>query len=151
MKKILSLLVALFFLFNNIATAQEEMLATDLDTTSGVALHTDPRLDILLESHVKVKKAYADRNTKMIRSSKGYRIQIYNGNSKSEAIRRKVDFMKRYPGIPTYMTYTQPMFRVKVGNYTTRKDAYQMVNQIRSLYTAIMVVPDFIVINTFHK
>lgn len=109
--------------------------------SKGVIVHADPRLDML------VKKS---RNVKMgvIRSGKGFRVQIYAGNDRTKATNVKIDFMRRYPGIPTYMTYTQPQFRVKIGDYRTRPEAAEMYRELSQFYTPCMIVPDIIVINT---
>ena len=56
--------------------------------------------------------------------------------------------MRRFPGVRTYMTYVQPQFRVKVGDYRTREDALEMYRQASQLYNPSMIVPDIIVINT---
>ncbi|HTN47673.1 MAG TPA: SPOR domain-containing protein [Flavipsychrobacter sp.] len=156
MKKIYLFLITFFVLGTSFsATAQEKDDATEMDTTTGVSIHADPRLDILLASNVnatlQAKRNYVPKGAKVIRSSKGFRVQIYNGNDKKTAINRKVEFMRRFPAVKTYMTYTQPIFRVKVGDFTTRKEAQAFMSQISGTFSPVMVVPDYIVINTFHK
>lgn len=108
---------------------------------SNIIIHTDPRLDILVKKH---------RNTQLgvIRSGKGYRVQIYYGNDRAKAIQRKIDFMRRYPNIRTYMTYVHPQYRVKVGDFASREEAAELYRQMISLYGACMIVPDIVVINT---
>lgn len=107
--------------------------------TSGVAIYGDARLPILTK-----KRASAAT----IRSGKGYRVQIYSGNDRSEATRIKTDFMKRFPGVRTYMTYVQPQFRVKVGDYATREEAAKMYREVNHIYNPCMIVPDIVEINT---
>lgn len=109
-----------------------------MDDTTGVIVYADSRLDILT------------RRDKMspIRSGRGFRLQIYSGIDKHKAIQTKIDFMRRFPDIPTYMTYVQPQFRIKVGNFQTRADAQVLYRQITDIYAPVMIVPDIIVINT---
>lgn len=115
--------------------------------SAGVMIYADSRLEILTN---KLKTAAIARSRAgMIRSGRGYRIQIYNGNDKNKAISLKVDFIRRYPKIPTYMTYIQPQFRVKIGDFQTRADAQKMYQELSRLYSPVMIVPDIIVINTF--
>jgi hypothetical protein len=75
-------------------------------------------------------------------------VQIYNGASRAEAQARKVDFIRRFPNVRSYMSYIAPSYRVKVGDFKTRADAYKLYQQINSLYTPCMVVPDIVEINT---
>jgi hypothetical protein len=111
------------------------------EVPNGVIIHTDPRLAILEKKHHSVHLG-------VIRSGRGFRVQIYNGNDRTEATRIKIDFMRRFPGIRTYMTYVQPQFRVKVGDFRTRLEAEKMYQQVSALYNPSMIVPDIIVINT---
>ncbi len=118
--------------------------ATIQDTQQGIVMHADPRLAVLLKKH---------RNAQLgvIRSGRGYRVQIYNGNDRVMANRVKVDFLKRFPGIRAYLTYVQPQFRVKVGDFRTRAEAYELYKKVSDLYNPSMIVPDIIVINTLRN
>lgn len=106
-----------------------------------IHIFSDPRLAILVEKH---KSLMAGG----IRRMKGYRVQIYYGTDRAEAINRKVDFMRRYPRVKTYMTYTQPQYRIRVGDFATREDALELYRQAISLYGAAIIVPENVTINT---
>jgi hypothetical protein len=121
--------------------AQIKVIEEDSISGNGVVVHADPRLDILV-------KKYRNVQLGVIRSGRGFRVQIYNGNDRNKATQTKIDFMQRFPGIPTYMTYVQPQFRVKVGDYRDRGEAAEMYRQVNMLYNPCMIVPDIIVINT---
>ncbi len=119
----------------------EQLTDDDSDDTTGVVIHADPRLDIIFKKY---------RNTPIgyIYSGRGYRVQIYNGNDRVKANEIKVDFIRRFPGVRTYLTYVQPQFRVKVGDFRTRGDAAKLFEQTSAIYNACMIVPDIVVINT---
>jgi len=125
------------------AAAQEE----SVDST-GVVVHADPRLALVTAS-IKIKNTNSGGRSGVIRSGRGFRVQIYNGNDRNKATMIKVNFMRRFPQIPTYMSYIQPQFRVKVGNFRSRADAQKFLQQVTQFYSPVMVVPDIIVINTF--
>jgi hypothetical protein len=59
--------------------------------------------------------------------------------------------MRRNPGVRVYMTYALPQYKIKVGNFNTRKDADELYRQLSGMYSPCMVVPDIVEINTFHK
>jgi len=114
--------------------------------SSGVVMHTDPRLAVLIKKH---KTTLPSANTGgSIRSGRGYRVQVYNGPDRNKATKIKLDFMRRFPNIRTYLTYVSPHFRVKVGDFRTRSDAEGMYKEASGMYTPCMIVPDIIVINT---
>lgn len=106
---------------------------------TNISIHADPRLDVLLEHHEYVRK-------NATRTNRGYRVQIYYGTNRAEAINRKVDFMRSHPGIKVYMSYVQPQYRVKVGNFATRSDAADLYREMIARYGACMIVPDVVVL-----
>ena len=140
MSKVGYILIALL-MTAQVATAQIQVTEDIDEKETGVIIHADPRLAILEKKHRNIHLG-------VIRSGRGYRVQIYNGNDRTKATQIKVDFMRRFPGVRTYMTYVQPQFRVKVGDYRTREDALEMYRQASQLYNPSMIVPDIIVINT---
>lgn len=119
----------------------DDTVDAQIDAARGIVLHADPRLAVLVKKSSNIKRG-------LIRSGRGYRVQIYAGNDRAAATRIKVDFMRRYPGVRTYMTYVAPQFRVKVGDFQSRGDAQRLANQVGSIYKPTMVVPDLIVVNT---
>jgi hypothetical protein len=113
--------------------------------TSGVVMHEDPRLAMLF---VKKHESGYKGIKGSIRSARGFRVQIYNGSDRVVAQQRKVDFIRRYPNVRSYMSYYAPSFRVKVGDFRTRAEAMNFYREISGLYSPSMVVPDIIEINT---
>jgi len=147
MRLFLTILLTSLLFYNPAVKAQ-----TDIADTNGVMIHADPRLDILMAS-LKPKSGTGGTSSSgrsgVIRSGRGFRVQIYNGSDRNKATAIKVDFMRRYPNVRTYMSYIQPQFRVKVGDFRSRSEAQNFMQQLGSLYSPLIVVPDIIVINTF--
>jgi hypothetical protein len=120
----------------------EQLTDDDSDDTLGVVLHADPRINTVLKNQRNVQVGY-------IYSGKGYRVQIYCGNDRVKANEIKIDFIRHYPSIHTYLTYIQPQFRVKVGDFRTRAEAEKLFEETNTLYGASIIVPDIVVINNF--
>lgn len=74
----------------------------------------------------------------------GYRVQIYNGTSREEAMRIKAEFMRGYPGIRSYLSYVAPHYRIKVGDFRRREDAVGLFREASDTYKPCMIVPDVI-------
>lgn len=121
------------------------LLHAQVPDTSGVVLHADRRLALLF---LKKQETGFHGIRGSIHSSRGFRVQIYNGNNRLEAQQRKVDFIRRFPNVRSYMSYIAPSFRVKVGDFKTRADAYKFYQQVSGIYNPCMVVPDIVEINT---
>jgi hypothetical protein len=73
---------------------------------------------------------------------RGYRIQINFGQDRNEANKVRGDFSAKYPGIPTYMSYQQPYFKVNVGDYRTKLEAVKNLNMVRKNYPGAFVIID---------
>lgn len=75
----------------------------------------------------------------------GYRIQItaFSGNnSRNRAEGERAAFKSNFPGISVYLTYTEPYFKLRVGNYYTRLEAYKDLKRIQLTYPNAYIVPD---------
>lgn len=146
MKTLYQLLTLLCFITCGTTVSAQQETDTASAPLVGVTIHADSRLALLTATSK--TKANAGGRSGMIRSGRGFRVQIYNGNDRVKATRMKLDFMRRFPGVRTYMTYIQPQFRVKVGDFRTRGEAQKLYQQLGNLYSPVMIVPDIIVINT---
>lgn len=142
MNKLYRILFYLFLLQGANAYAQIKVADVTNDTiVHGATVHMDNRLAMVLKKH-------PTSTLGVIHSGKGYRVQIYCGNDRAKATNTKIDFMRRFPGVATYMTYLSPQFRVKIGDFRTRAEASKMYEQLSELYNPSMIVPDYIVINS---
>lgn len=75
----------------------------------------------------------------------GYRIQIMavtGANSKNQAESERSAFQNQFPEIPAYLSYMEPYFRIRVGNFYSRLDAYRTLQEILSVYPNAYIVPD---------
>ena len=78
-------------------------------------------------------------------TTKGFRVQLYSGSDREKANNLKKEFSKRFPGIPEYMVFTAPSFRLKAGDFTNRNDAAALLKKVKTLSSISMIIPDNIV------
>lgn len=93
---------------------------------------------------VRIQEDYIN-NWRKVGEINGYRIQIaaYSGvNSKSQAEYAKNSFSSLFPYTKAYLVYTEPYFKVRVGNYYTRLQAYKDLEDIKLTYPSAYIVPD---------
>lgn len=84
-------------------------------------------------------------NWKKVGELNGFRIQIaaYSGvNSRSQAEAARNAFSALFPYTRTYLIYNEPYFKVRVGNYYTRLQAFKDLETIRETYPSAYIVPD---------
>ncbi len=107
---------------------------TNNASNAPLPMNVNARVDAVLDT-------MANRN-KNIRYIQGYRIQLYVGNSRKEADEAKSFMYSRFPELNAYMTFAQPTFRLKVGDFMNKMDAERYHSQMKEMYSASMIIPD---------
>jgi hypothetical protein len=85
------------------------------------------------------------RSWKKIKKMDGFRIQItsFAGvNSKSSIERTATQFRQQFPDVPYQISYSEPNFRLKVGNYPTKLEAYKALQAIALSFPGAFVLKD---------
>ena len=81
----------------------------------------------------------------------GWRIQLAFKSTKEEIRSSRLDFIKKYPEIDTYLTYSSPYYKISVGNLREKIDALKLKDKIKRDYIEAYPVPTIIPITEFHK
>ena len=77
----------------------------------------------------------------------GYRIRLFFDNKQSarvESEELEKAFQQQFPLIPTYRSYTNPFFKLVVGDYRTKSDAIKELQKILPFYPQAIVVKESI-------
>ena len=68
----------------------------------------------------------------------GYRIQIFSGNnhaaSKTEAFQKEAAVKAAVPELTTYVRYSAPFWRLRLGDFLTYEEAYEMLLRFRKTF-----------------
>ena len=120
--------------FKSASESELESVKTSTTATSDVPLHVNKRLDAILDT-------IAMRN-KSVKFVNGFRIQIYVGNDRKSADDAKIYTYQKYPEIYPYLSYQQPIYKVKIGDFLSRMDAERYYSDIKDLYPSAMILPD---------
>lgn len=99
-----------------------------------VEWNIDPKVEALLQ-----KKADYDKSKTTI---SGYRVQVYLGNNRAEAMEFKSKFSGLQPNVSSYLIYQQPYFKLRVGDFRTRLDAYSLLKAIQKEFPSGFIVKD---------
>ncbi|GAB3177407.1 hypothetical protein GCM10027291_41110 [Telluribacter humicola] len=97
-------------------------------------LYINKRLEAVLDTMYSQNKA--------IKYINGYRIQLYVGNTRGEAEAAKSYIYQMFPDLIPYVSYSQPTYRVKAGDFMYRADAEQYLDQIRQQYPSSIILSD---------
>lgn len=70
---------------------------------------------------------------------RGFRVQIFSGSDRSDAYATQSKFQSSYKDISSYVSYDEPNYRVKVGDFRSRNDANSLMKVLRSQYSNVFV------------
>jgi hypothetical protein len=88
-----------------------------------------------------------------ITKTNGYRIQFYSGLSLDDAQEmQKQARIKLYNfKDKVFILYTQPYYKVKMGNYVSRLEAYSVVKEVQKEFSSANVISDVISLRSLRK
>ena len=115
--------------------ADAEAPVARLEPTS----HVNNKVEALLDTVASVNKS--------IKYARGYRILAYNGSERQTVMNLRTSILRRVPQEKDYLTYKQPNFRLMIGDYFSRIEAQQVLNQLRDIIPNAQIVTDQININ----
>lgn len=105
----------------------------------GLNVSRDNRIDKMLKWHI-------EKNQKM-EGMNGYRVEIFFSSkmdAKEQALTIKTDFLSEFPEHAVHIKFVAPNFRVRVGDFRTKNEAWKLYKSIKNDYPAAFIVPDVI-------
>lgn len=81
------------------------------------------------------------------RTSTGFRVRIFNDNrqtSRNDSEAALERFKEMFPGVSAYRTYSNPFFRVTVGDFRTRSEAMQLLQRVKGTFPTAFIVKETI-------
>lgn len=107
-----------------------------------VSVVKSPLIDSLIAKRIELntKKPTASQsaNTAIV-SQMGYRVQVFYGSDRKEAFAEQARFKTAYPKLRTYITYKEPNYYVRVGDFRTRLDAQRLQNELKSNFPTLFI------------
>ncbi|MBR5254426.1 MAG: hypothetical protein IKV46_05225 [Bacteroidales bacterium] len=114
-------------------------LCFSLQGKSQIKVIADGRLQTILERHIEYNE--------MSRTLQGYRIKVnsFTGtNAKAKAFALKDELINTYPNTRAYVSFDEPNFIVKCGDFVTRLDAYNLFKHIKPQISSAIIIRDWI-------
>ncbi|MFN0255320.1 SPOR domain-containing protein [Pedobacter ureilyticus] len=111
-------------------------------TKGEVIVVKDPLIDSLIAKRIELNRAKPTATNpagSTIVSTTGYRVQIYYGSDRREVFSQQAQFKSSYPKLNTYITYKEPNYYLRVGDYRTRLEAQKFLNELRPNYPTLFI------------
>jgi hypothetical protein len=112
------------------------MLSSAFGQTPGkVEVIKDPLIDSLIAKRISIN------NSRTSGTSAGFQIQIYLGPDRQDAYDAQNRFKSLYPGTTTYLSYTEPNYKVQVGDFRSRMEAQKLTNELKQYFPTVLIIP----------
>jgi len=108
-------------------------------TRGKVEVDKDSKVDSLIGNYL-----VGGKNVNMSEppSSTGYRVQIFSGSDRKGAYDAQAKFQDKYPAMRTYLTYLDPNFKVRIGDFRSRLEAEKMLQELRLAFTGLFIIQE---------
>jgi len=107
-----------------------------------VIIVRDPMVDSLIERRIALSKKTAPVTTHRngaIVSQMGFRVQVFYGSDRRQTFNEQARFKSAYPKLNTYITYKEPNYYLRVGDFRTRLEAQRLMNELRSAFPTLFI------------
>jgi hypothetical protein len=94
----------------------------------------DPLIDSLIAKRIALNKSAPAGES-------GFQVQIYLGSDRQSAYDAQNLFKSLYPKTNTYIRYTEPNYKVQVGDFRNRGDAQRLMNELKTHFPGMVIVP----------
>lgn len=108
-----------------------------------VVVLKDPQIDSLIARRLELSRGVSIGKSVSV---SGFRVQIFSGLDRQQANSEQSNFKSRYPNITSYISYTQPYYRLRVGDFRTRLEAEKFMNELKKYYSSMFIFSEMIIL-----
>lgn len=110
----------------------------DTPAEGTIMINQNEQISELVNRHIEINKSKEGKID-------GWRVQIYNSsgtNSRVEAQNARKLFLSKYPEETAYLIYQPPFFKMRVGDFRTKEEAYSFYKQLLPDFPVSYLVSD---------
>ena len=136
------ILVFLFISSTVCVYSQSKIFSTLAETKQGwgkVTIQQEARIETIVSKHIEVNQK--------AKGFPGYRVQVYFGSgsdAKNTAHKIRNSLNTAFTDYDSYLVYEAPYFKVRVGDFRNRNEAYKAFKLIQASYPGAFIVDDLI-------
>ena len=99
---------------------------------------SDSRIDSLVSKQILINS--------LKKGVDGFRVQIHHNQSQSREESQKVRarFSQDFPHLKTYLKFKSPYYKIQVGDFITKIEAYKIQKEISRKYRGTYIVPSIV-------
>ena len=130
-------------IYTQVASADSSLVGKNIFDIMPSRLGGSPA-DVKVSQSVEIREGMERHiQTNSERHLQGYRVRIFFDNrqtARTESEKAVKEFTSKYHGIPAYRSYTNPYFKVTVGDFRTRSEAVELMKRIQYNFPSAFIV-----------
>jgi len=107
-----------------------------------VTIVKDPMIDSLIAKRIVLNNMPSGSGIVKpgaVASQVGYRVQVFYGSDRREVFSQQAKFKSLYPTLNTYITYKEPNYYLRAGDFRTRLEAQRLMNELRPEFPTLFI------------
>ena len=116
-----------------------DVLAREEPNKGRVVVIQDPQVKALVGRYLSGENIEKNEEETFLKFS-GYRTQVFSGNnqrkSKDEAAQKAKEVKELFPDVPAYISYTAPFWRLRIGDFRSKEEAFILQRQLMEAFPA---------------
>ncbi len=97
-------------------------------------MNVNAKIDVILDQKAAKNKS--------IKYANGFRIQIYVGRERKAVDEAKIYIYQNYSNFNPYLSYSLPIYKLKMGDFLTKNDAEKILNQLKGQFPDAIVIAE---------
>ena len=114
-------------------------LLSNAQTKGTLIIVKDPLIDTVIARLPLLNKTIGNNADDGIN---GYRVQIFFGSNRQAAYNALAKFSAVNQDNKAYITYTEPNFKVRAGDFRTHLEAEKLLNDLLPTFTSMFIIPE---------
>lgn len=109
-----------------------------------VKIVKDPMIDSLIAKRIALNTKSTSpvspgKPATAIVSQMGYRVQVFYGSDRRKVFSEQARFRSGYSSVNTYITYKEPNYYLRVGDFRTRLEAQRLLNELKPMFPTLFI------------
>lgn len=110
-----------------------------------VRIVKDPMIDSLIAKRIALNTKSATpavatgKPSTAIVSQMGFRVQVFYGSDRRKVFAEQARFRSSYSSLNTYITYKEPNYYLRVGDFRTRLEAQRLLNELKPMFPTLFI------------
>jgi Sporulation related domain. len=137
--KLLICFMGLFCILQTYGQSEKESIISELQqdkpNEGKVRIKSDPKITALIGKKNQRTGETTDKSE--FEKTSGYRINVFSGNtkeSKNNALAIEKNIKESFPDLSTYVTYSSPIWRLRVGDFPIREEAVLLMQELKKAF-----------------